>query len=194
MFSNIRLLSWNFHNILRQNLIKKFEHRLHTQRIKNLNITFSRRTISTLEIKPLTILAKETHRWCSTRFWIRLCVIIFFFSRVFSGYIMVEWSCLSAMNLIPLRTNLTKWSNTLKQFVGCCRRIVWVCLTILWGWRLKCHVIKNSGMKGIKIFPIFPISRSSHQRCSVRKVVLRNFAKITGKHLCQSPFLTSSKW
>ena len=31
--------------------------------------------------------------------------------------------------------------------------------------------------------------RSSHQRCSVKKVILRNFAKFTGKHLCQSPFL-----
>ena len=30
--------------------------------------------------------------------------------------------------------------------------------------------------------------RSSHQRCSVKKVVLRNFAKLTGKHLCQSLF------
>ena len=30
--------------------------------------------------------------------------------------------------------------------------------------------------------------RSSHQRCSFRKVVLRNFAKFTGKHLCQSFF------
>ena len=28
-------------------------------------------------------------------------------------------------------------------------------------------------------------SRSSHQRCSVRKVVLRNLAKFTGKHLSQ---------
>ena len=27
--------------------------------------------------------------------------------------------------------------------------------------------------------------RSSHQRCSVRKDVLRNFAKFTGKHLWQ---------
>ena len=26
---------------------------------------------------------------------------------------------------------------------------------------------------------------SSHQRCSVRKGILRNFAKFTGKHLCQ---------
>ena len=31
--------------------------------------------------------------------------------------------------------------------------------------------------------------RSSHQRCSMKKGVLRNFAKFTGKHLCQSLFL-----
>ena len=30
--------------------------------------------------------------------------------------------------------------------------------------------------------------RSSHLRCSVRKGVLRNFAELTGKHLCQSLF------
>ena len=30
--------------------------------------------------------------------------------------------------------------------------------------------------------------RSSHQRCSVKKCVLRNFAKLKGKHLCQSLF------
>ena len=30
--------------------------------------------------------------------------------------------------------------------------------------------------------------RSNHQRCSVRKGVLRNFAKFRGKHLCQVLF------
>ena len=30
--------------------------------------------------------------------------------------------------------------------------------------------------------------RSSHQRCSMKKVVLRNFTKFTGKHMCQSLF------
>ena len=34
----------------------------------------------------------------------------------------------------------------------------------------------------------FPIYRSSHRRCSVRKGVLRTFAKFAGKHLCQSLF------
>ena len=32
--------------------------------------------------------------------------------------------------------------------------------------------------------------RSSHQRCSVIRGVLRNFAKLAGKHLCQSLFFT----
>ena len=31
--------------------------------------------------------------------------------------------------------------------------------------------------------------RSSHQRCSIKKGVFRNFTKFTGKHLCQSLFL-----
>ena len=43
----------------------------------------------------------------------------------------------SPFSFNPLCANSTKWSNTLKQFVGCWQRIVWVCLTILWGWRLK---------------------------------------------------------
>ena len=30
--------------------------------------------------------------------------------------------------------------------------------------------------------------RSSHQRCSINKGVLRDFKKFTGKHLCQSLF------
>ena len=33
------------------------------------------------------------------------------------------------------------------------------------------------------------VNRSSHRRCSVRKGVLRNFAKFTRKHLSQSLFL-----
>ena len=30
--------------------------------------------------------------------------------------------------------------------------------------------------------------RSSHQRCSIQKRVLRNFTKFVGKHLCKSLF------
>ena len=37
--------------------------------------------------------------------------------------------------------------------------------------------------------PSHLLDRSSHQRCSIKKkAVLKNFAKFTGKHLCQRPF------
>ena len=36
-----------------------------------------------------------------------------------------------------LSANPTKWSKTHKKFVGNRWLIVWVCLTILWGWLLK---------------------------------------------------------
>ena len=32
------------------------------------------------------------------------------------------------------------------------------------------------------------INRSSHQRCSMKKGILKNFTKFTGEHLCQSFF------
>ena len=44
----------------------------------------------------------------------------------------------------PSSTNPMKWWNTLKQFFGKSRQIVWVCLTSLWGWRLK---DQNIGIK-----------------------------------------------
>ena len=44
----------------------------------------------------------------------------------------------------------------------------------------------NSETMILKI--IFRILRSTHRRCSVKKGVIGNFAKSTGKHLCQSLF------
>ena len=40
---------------------------------------------------------------------------------------------------------------------------------------------------GLKVAGI-SLCRSSHQKCSVKKGVLRNVAKFTGNHLCQSIF------
>ena len=39
------------------------------------------------------------------------------------------------------------------------------------------------------------INRSSHQRCSIKKGVLRNFTKLIGKHLCQGQlYLKTILW
>ena len=37
------------------------------------------------------------------------------------------------------------------------------------------------------------LDRSSHRRCFVRKGVLRNLAKFTGKHLCQGLLMSGPK-
>ena len=59
--------------------------------------------------------------------------------------------------------------------------------------KVTMHCVVNKffgGHKSTKILvkPRPPTLRSSHQRCSVKKGVLRNFTKFTGKHLCQSLF------
>ena len=55
-------------------------------------------------------------------------------------------------------------------------------LFLKFSWFLR-HIVLN----------LLLLFRSSHQRCSVRKGVLRNFAKSTGKYLCQSLFLNFIK-
>ena len=76
----------------------------------------------------------------------------------------------------PLSTNPTKWSDTLKQFVGCCRRIVCVCLTILWGWCLKDYYIFKLS-KYFKMFKrcmfhqtsVFTVRNILKNRCGFKK-------------------------
>ena len=49
-------------------------------------------------------------------------------------------------------------------------------------------------MNSVKNFTIFSphMHKSSHRRCFVQKVILKNVAKFTGKHLCWSLFLVIS--
>ena len=48
----------------------------------------------------------------------------------------------------------------------------------------------GGGSPNISVFkPTMSLVRSSHKRCYVKKGALTNFAKFTGKHLCQSLFL-----
>ena len=56
---------------------------------------------------------------------------------------------------------------------------IWIFLRIMILLRFVLH-FKNSKQ------------RSSHRRCSLRKGVLRNFAKFAGKHLCQSLFFNKA--
>ena len=48
--------------------------------------------------------------------------------------------------------------------------------------RLHKKIFDNNGPR------LEPRNRGSHRKCSVRKGILRIFAKLTGKQLCQSLF------
>ena len=55
-------------------------------------------------------------------------------------------------------------------------------------WMLE-QSIDNKGCSNIRF--LLMMLRSSHQGCSVKKGVFRNFSKFTGKHMCQTCFLVN---
>ena len=72
-----------------------------------------------------------------------------------SGYFLV-------LILNHLSANPTKWSNTLKQFVVCCQRIVWVWFTILWVGAQRIN----------ETFNVLPILKLKNRKTSFRKSFL----------------------
>ena len=76
-----------------------------------------------------------------------------------------NWSFLLRISSVNVRKSSKKFGDVhifLKKILGIHRRLIF-------GNTIRC-------------------SRSSHQRSSVKEDVLRNFAKFTGKHLCQRIF------
>ena len=62
-------------------------------------------------------------------------------------------------NLNPLSANPTKWSNTLKQFVG---NLPTNCLSvfdILWGWRLKGQSVSIQFFPNTEIVESIPLTK-----------------------------------
>ena len=64
-------------------------------------------------------------------------------------------------------------------------------------WERQCKTIDNCQrhilvVSKISVSFLTLIFRRSRRRCSLKKVVLKNFAKFTGKHLCRSLFLNKA--
>ena len=51
------------------------------------------------------------------------------------------------------------------------------------------HHLRISWLSKKKLLVICHSYRSKHQRCSIKKSILKSFTKFTGKHSCQSLFL-----
>ena len=58
---------------------------------------------------------------------------------------------------------------------------------------MKPHDLIMSFIRDIGMLTSLREYRSSYQRCSVKKGVLRNFAKFTEKHLCQRLFFNKKE-
>ena len=56
-------------------------------------------------------------------------------------------------------------------------------LSVLWDWWYIILKLHNQHWPKVHLGTIL---RSSHDRCCIKQGVLKNFVKITGKHLCQS--------
>ena len=63
-----------------------------------------------------------------------------FWKKEFESFLELGECLLQNSLFISLSANPTKWLNTLKQFVGCWRRIFYVCLTILSDSCLKSEI------------------------------------------------------
>ena len=80
--------------------------------------------------------------------------------------------------VLPYPCNIEIWKNPLKEHV-------WLKHILLLFWNVSFSLMITFCMEYCsEVF--LSQNRSSRQRCSVRKGVLRNFAKFTGKYLCQS--------
>ena len=86
----------------------------------------------------------------------------------------------------PLSANITKWPNTLKQFVG---KLPTNCLNVFdhfVGLALK-ELINVHYFASLfhYLWCIYTKIEAVSRRCSVKKMILKISQKFTGKHLCQ---------
>ena len=62
--------------------------------------------------------------------------------------------------------------------------MIWKLKYEKWQWIEKNYLVLRGCLHETP-YRIYPKCGSNHRRCSVKKGALRNFAKFTGKHLCQ---------
>ena len=94
-------------------------------------ISVEENSVSFYITKDIFTVASQTFSIFAFIYSFYFCIFMYVFFILFLSFHGFPWY------FNPLSAKPTKWSNTLKQFSGSSRRIVWVCLTTLCGWRLK---------------------------------------------------------
>ena len=91
---------------------------------------------------------------------------------------------MSIMNVILRMTDNYSLNFSLRHFVSSLLLFVLVIHPFYGQNRMGASDIE----KHIEMLIQQAVYRSSHQRCSIKNGVLKNFAKLAGKHLCKSLF------
>ena len=106
---------------------------------------------------------------------------------VFISYGTKEFAKLRALRAyVPyVSMRLTCLRAFVPQINTCLRAYVPLFFTCSRAYSHSQNILRLTSIPCIAVF-LWIICRSSHRRCSLRKGVLRNFVKFTGKHLCQS--------
>ena len=106
--------------------------------------------------------------------------------RVLCAYAPYVPTCLKL-----IRAYVPTCLKLLRAYVPTClkllRAYVPLFFTCLRAYNHSQNILRLTSILCITVF-LWIICRSNHRRCSLRIDVLRNFAKFTGKHLCQSLF------
>ena len=102
----------------------------------------------------------------------------FRYSAVYNSPVM-----LIAVNLLLVKVLLARESVAVFESILISSRSI----TLIYFW------IINSYFGKVKVLVERKFYKSSHQMCSIKTAVLKNFSIFTGKHLCWRIFLTKSQ-
>ena len=126
-----------------------------TGRKLNVHKTFRRRPVRFLNVQFTSCFYEDAQ-----------CLLLYRYGNIPTRLIKLAAEFLVsslAFVIIPLSNNPTKLSNTVKQFVNCCRRIVWVLFDQFLGLTLKrlTIILKHLvALETVKISPIPKLSQS----------------------------------
>ena len=126
-----------------------------TGRKLNVHKTFRRRPVRFLNVQFTSCFYEDAQ-----------CLLLYRYGNIPTRLIKLAAEFLVsslAFVIIPLSDNPTKLSNTLKQFVSCCRRIVWVLFDhflVLTLKRLTIILKHLVALETVKISPIPKLSQS----------------------------------
>ena len=209
-FSHLMMTMNSEFSIYLKRLIKfgttRFAFQVTTKRNIGGTCYFNRRFFELLKtescIKPLTFAMGICQNGRSQRINSWSCTIFYLHEQV-AWCFEFKWKIFAGdTSLFSVVPNITDCANPLNDYLSKLNEMLynekWVLIQIQHNKLKRSFSVGNHQRQVTQTFSLIiillvmrqltSIFTSSHRRCSIKKGVLKNFAKFTGKDLCQSPF------